>query len=96
MTEAFVFDAIRTPRGKGKKDGSLHEVKPIDLLAGTLQALVGADDLERHGLPPSAGNAHKSDLRGRSGSGERFYDLERDPRGAVLDRARRGEDVLDE
>jgi alkylation response protein AidB-like acyl-CoA dehydrogenase len=28
MTEAFVFDAIRTPRGKGKKDGSLHEVKP--------------------------------------------------------------------
>lgn len=27
MTEAFVFDAIRTPRGKGKKDGSLYEVK---------------------------------------------------------------------
>ena len=33
MTEAFVFDAIRTPRGKGKKDGSLHEVKPVTLLA---------------------------------------------------------------
>mgnify|MGYP006196494375 CR=1 FL=1 len=32
MSEAFVFDAVRTPRGKGKKDGSLHEVKPIDLL----------------------------------------------------------------
>jgi acetyl-CoA C-acetyltransferase len=29
--QAFVYDAIRTPRGKGKKDGSLHEVKPIDL-----------------------------------------------------------------
>jgi acetyl-CoA C-acetyltransferase len=29
MTEAYVFDALRTPRGKGKKDGSLHEVKPI-------------------------------------------------------------------
>ena len=39
MTEAFVYDAIRTPRGKGKKDGSLHEVKPIDLLAGVLAEL---------------------------------------------------------
>ena len=46
MTEAFVFDAIRTPRGKGKKDGSLHEVKPIDLLAGTLQALRTRHDLD--------------------------------------------------
>ena len=34
MTEAYVFDAIRTPRGKGKKDGSLHEVKPVTLLGG--------------------------------------------------------------
>ena len=25
MTEAYVFDALRTPRGKGKKDGTLHE-----------------------------------------------------------------------
>ena len=32
MTEAYIFDAVRTPRGKGKKDGSLHEVKAIDLL----------------------------------------------------------------
>ncbi|MCY1170414.1 acetyl-CoA C-acetyltransferase [Polaromonas sp.] len=39
MTEAYVFDAIRTPRGKGKKDGSLHEVKPINLLAGLLTEL---------------------------------------------------------
>lgn len=39
MTEAYVFDAIRTPRGKGKKDGSLHEVKPISLLAGVLSEL---------------------------------------------------------
>jgi acetyl-CoA C-acetyltransferase len=36
MTEAFIYDAIRTPRGKGKKDGSLHEVKPVNLLAGVL------------------------------------------------------------
>ncbi|WP_291518135.1 acetyl-CoA C-acetyltransferase [Acidovorax sp.] len=39
MTEAYVFDALRTPRGKGKKDGSLHEVKPIDLLASLLTEL---------------------------------------------------------
>ena len=46
MTEAYVFDAIRTPRGKGKKDGSLHEVKPVDLLAGTLTALKGRHDFD--------------------------------------------------
>ena len=46
MTEAFVFDAVRTPRGKGKKDGSLHEVKPVDLLAGTLDALRRRHDLD--------------------------------------------------
>ena len=39
MSEAFVFDAIRTPRGKGKKDGSLYEVKPVNLLAGLLTDL---------------------------------------------------------
>ncbi len=39
MTEAYVYDAIRTPRGKGKKDGSLYEVKPVNLLAGVLTAL---------------------------------------------------------
>ena len=39
MTEAFIYDAIRTPRGKGKKDGSLYEVKPINLLAGLLSQL---------------------------------------------------------
>ncbi|WP_372826676.1 acetyl-CoA C-acetyltransferase [Polaromonas sp.] len=39
MTEAFIYDAIRTPRGKGKKDGSLYEVKPVNLLAGVLTEL---------------------------------------------------------
>mgnify|MGYP001627351392 CR=1 FL=1 len=39
MTEAFVYDAIRTPRGRGKKTGSLHEVKPISLLTGLLDEL---------------------------------------------------------
>lgn len=39
MSEAYIFDAIRTPRGKGKKDGSLYEVKPISLVSTLLQAL---------------------------------------------------------
>src|SRR6188768_132095 len=38
-TEAFVYDALRTPRGKGKKTGSLHEVKPVDLVVGLLDAV---------------------------------------------------------
>ncbi len=40
MTEAFIYDAIRTPRGKGKKDGSLHEVKPVSLVVGLIRALL--------------------------------------------------------
>lgn len=39
MSEAYIIDAIRTPRGKGKKDGSLHQVKPISLLTGLLNEL---------------------------------------------------------
>lgn len=39
MTEAFIYDAIRTPRGRGKKTGSLHEVKPISLLNGLLEEI---------------------------------------------------------
>ena len=39
MTEAFVYDAIRTPRGKGKANGSLHGSKPVSLVAGLLEEL---------------------------------------------------------
>jgi len=39
MSEAYIYDAIRTPRGKGKKDGSLHSVKPISLLTGLMGEL---------------------------------------------------------
>ncbi|QXI24476.1 acetyl-CoA C-acetyltransferase [Pseudomonas iranensis] len=39
MTEALIFDALRTPRGKGKADGALHSVKPVNLVAGLLNAL---------------------------------------------------------
>ncbi|KAB2813212.1 acetyl-CoA C-acetyltransferase [Pimelobacter simplex] len=39
MAEAFVYDHLRTPRGRGKANGSLHEVKPIDLAVGLLDAV---------------------------------------------------------
>lgn len=39
MPEAYIFDAIRTPRGRGKKGGSLYAIKPVDLLSTTLKAL---------------------------------------------------------
>jgi acetyl-CoA C-acetyltransferase len=39
VSHAMIFEAVRTPRGKGKKDGSLHEVKPVDLLASLLVKL---------------------------------------------------------
>ncbi|AMS44231.1 acetyl-CoA C-acetyltransferase [Aminobacter sp. NyZ550] len=39
MADAFVYDAVRTPRGKGKKDGSLHEVPAVRLGAKVLEAL---------------------------------------------------------
>ncbi len=46
MTDAYIYDAIRTPRGKGKASGALYEVKPIDLLATTLQALQKRTELD--------------------------------------------------
>ncbi|WP_062212289.1 acetyl-CoA C-acetyltransferase [Streptomyces sp. NBRC 109706] len=49
-TDAFVYEAIRTPRGRGKANGSLHEVKPVDLVVGLI------DELRRRlpGLDPAA------------------------------------------
>jgi acetyl-CoA C-acetyltransferase len=44
--EAFIYDAIRTPRGKGKKDGSLYEVKPVTLLSSLLTELQSRNDLD--------------------------------------------------
>lgn len=44
--EAFVFDAVRTPRGRGKVGGSLYEVKPVRLLATVLDALASRNDLD--------------------------------------------------
>ncbi|HBZ92419.1 MULTISPECIES: acetyl-CoA C-acetyltransferase [unclassified Pseudomonas] len=46
MTEAYIFDAVRTPRGKGKKDGALYSVKPVQLVAGLLSALKARNELD--------------------------------------------------
>ena len=46
MTEAFIYDAVRTPRGRGKSDGSLHEVQPIQLLTSVLGALKTRNNLD--------------------------------------------------
>ena len=46
MTEAYIFDALRTPRGKGKKDGALYSVKPVQLVAGLLNALQVRNSLD--------------------------------------------------
>ena len=45
-TPAYIYDAVRTPRGKGKPDGALHEVKPVRLLADLLVALQARDGLD--------------------------------------------------
>ncbi|HEV7906743.1 MAG TPA: acetyl-CoA C-acetyltransferase [Pseudonocardiaceae bacterium] len=45
MSEALIFDAVRTPRGKGKR-GSLHSVKPVTLAAGVLRALSERNELD--------------------------------------------------
>jgi acetyl-CoA C-acetyltransferase len=47
MPDAFIYDHLRTPRGRGKVDGSLHEVTALDLATQTLAAL-----RERNGLDP--------------------------------------------
>jgi len=43
---AFIFDALRTPRSKGKADGTLHEVKPVNLVTGLLTELQRRHDLD--------------------------------------------------
>lgn len=40
IPEAYIYDAVRTPRGKGKPGGSLHTVKPVSLLTGLIEAII--------------------------------------------------------
>ena len=49
-SEAFIFDAVRTPRGRGKASGSLYEVKPITLLSQLLKALQQRNEFETHSV----------------------------------------------
>jgi acetyl-CoA C-acetyltransferase len=46
MTDAFIYDAVRTPRGKGKADGSLHEITPIQLVTQVLEAIRDRNQLD--------------------------------------------------
>ena len=46
MPEAYIYDAVRTPRGKGKRDGSLHEVTPVHLLKNCFDALRERNELD--------------------------------------------------
>ncbi|WP_270728967.1 acetyl-CoA C-acetyltransferase [Shimia sp. Alg240-R146] len=50
MTEAYIYDAVRTPRGKGRKDGSLHEVSSLSLSTTVLNALKERNNLEGHAV----------------------------------------------
>jgi acetyl-CoA C-acetyltransferase len=46
MTDAFILDAVRTPRGRGRPDGSLHPITPVQLAAQTLAALRDRNNLD--------------------------------------------------
>jgi acetyl-CoA C-acetyltransferase len=50
MTEAYIYDALRTPRGKGRKDGALHEVTSLRLSAQTLNAVKERNNLIGHAV----------------------------------------------
>ncbi len=46
MTDCFIYDAVRTPRGRGKKDGSLHEVTALELATQALKAIRDRNHLD--------------------------------------------------
>ncbi|WP_425409048.1 acetyl-CoA C-acetyltransferase [Hyphococcus sp.] len=46
MTEAYIYDAVRTPRGKGKADGSLHEITPVELATQVLEAVRDRNEID--------------------------------------------------
>ena len=50
MKDVFIYDALRTPRGKGRKDGSLHEVTASRLSANVLNALKERNNLDGHAV----------------------------------------------
>lgn len=50
MTDAFIYDAVRSPRGKGRADGSLHELSSVALSAKILNAVKDRNGLEGHAV----------------------------------------------
>jgi len=46
MTDAYIYDAVRSPRGKGRKDGALHEVTPVRLASAALAAIRDRNELD--------------------------------------------------
>lgn len=48
LPEAFIYDHVRTPRGRGKPDGALHEVSTLGLAATVLRAIKERGDLDTH------------------------------------------------
>jgi acetyl-CoA C-acetyltransferase len=46
MTDAYIYDHVRTPRGRGRPDGSLHEITPIELATQTLEAIRDRSELD--------------------------------------------------
>lgn len=50
MTDAYIYDAVRTPRGKGRPDGALHEVSSVALSAGVLNAVKARNRLDDHAV----------------------------------------------
>ena len=50
MTDAYIYDSLRTPRGKGRKDGALHEVSALRMSAQTLNALKERNNLSGHAV----------------------------------------------
>lgn len=50
MLEVYIYDAVRTPRGRGKKDGKLHPIRPVELVRQLIQALLARNPT----LPPDS------------------------------------------
>ena len=50
MTDVYIYDAVRTPRGKGRPDGALHEVTSVALSAGVLNAMKARNGLDGHAV----------------------------------------------
>ena len=46
MTDAYIYDHVRSPRGRGRSNGSLHEVTPIDLASQVLRSLRDRNELD--------------------------------------------------